>query len=185
MKRAVSLMAAAAIVLQLAACSSGGVSREEFDALKQEVDALKSAQNQLVTSDSPTSAGSSTADSGSEAGTAVDVSIHTDDYVDISFIGCEIDDDDEELVFMVNNKTNVELTFQASSFAIDGLSLGHVFGSDSVAAQSKGKIRFETDEDFPTMTPSTLSGSIRVIDFSETLWEQQSYDVAFTNVDVG
>lgn len=182
MKRAVLAMFIAIMALQLAACSSGNVSREEFDALKQEVDALKSAQSQQVAADSPTPAGSSTTES--DTGTPVDVSIHTDDYVDLSFIGCEINDDDEQLVFMVNNKTNVELTFQASSFAIDGLSLGYVSGSDNIAAQSKGKIRFETDEDFPTMTPSTLSGTIRVIDFSETLWEQQSYDVSFTNVEI-
>ena len=115
---------------------------------------------------------------------SVDVLVYDDEYVEIRFIGCELDRDDEQLVFMATNKTDSELTFQSGTMAIDGLSLGYVSGSDSVASQSKGKVRFETEEEFPTMAPSTISGTIKVIDFEKTIWGSQSYEVPFTNLDV-
>lgn len=110
--------------------------------------------------------------------------VHEDNYVTISFIGTDTDNRNRErLVFRVDNKTDVELTFQSSSMSIDGTSLGRISGSDSVAAQSNGFVRFRADEDFPTLTPSTISGTMRVIDFGRTLLER-SYDVSFTNLEV-
>lgn len=177
------------LVLALTACSSGGVSQEEYDelksdyntlktdydALKNELDALKTAQSQQPEPEPEPE----------PEPKAVDIAIHEDENVSIHFIGCEMDKrGDEQIVFMVENKTAVELSFQAGSFALDGLSLGHVSGSDSIAAQSKGKVRFETAEAFPTMNPSTLSGTIKVIDFGKTLWDKQSYEVTFSNIDV-
>lgn len=112
------------------------------------------------------------------------VQLHDDQYVTISFLGCEKGKYDEELVFQIVNKTNVELTFQSGSMALDGESLGHVSGSETVAAQSRGKVRFSTEEAFPTFFPNTISGNIAVIDFSKTIFEnnKQSYDVDFVNV---
>lgn len=111
--------------------------------------------------------------------------VYEDDYVTISFVECGKDSfNDDELVFFVENKTNNQLTFQADAFAIDGFSLGHSSGSDEVAALSKGKVYFSTKEAFPTNTPSTLTGTIRVIDWDKTVFGKQSYDAAFTNIDV-
>lgn len=108
--------------------------------------------------------------------------IYEDEYVRIEFIGCEpsyLYGSRSELVFNITNKTNVELTFQSGSFALDGVSLGYISGSDSVAAKSTGLVRFRPA--FPTMLPSFLTGNIKVIDFSRVLLER-TYQVDFVNV---
>lgn len=110
--------------------------------------------------------------------------IYEDEYVRIEFIGCEPSypyGSRSELVFNITNKTNVELTFQSDSFALDGVSLGYTSGSDSVAAKSTGLVRFRPTEVFPTMLPSFLTGNIKVIDFSRVLLER-TYQVDFVNV---
>lgn len=110
--------------------------------------------------------------------------IYEDEYVRIEFIGCEpsyLYGSRSELVFNITNKTNVELTFQSGSFALDGVSLGYISGSDSVAAKSTGLVRFSPAEVFPTMLPSFLTGNIKVIDFSRVLLER-TYQVDFVNV---
>jgi hypothetical protein len=111
------------------------------------------------------------------------VLIHDDDYVSIRYLGCEINRNREYMVFHAENKTNVEVTFQANTLSINGESLGYVSGSDSIAAQSRGRIRFRTADPFPTMSPSTITGTLRVIDFSRELF--RSYDVSFVNIEIG
>lgn len=168
--------------------SAPGVSQSDYDALKAQYEELQEEndrlKSELETANSKIEELQNAETVASQAPTELDVLIHEDDYVSISFIGCEMERDDQNLVFMVTNKTDSELSFQSGSMAIDGFSLGHVRGSDSVAAQSKGKVRFETKEEFPTMTPSTISGTIKVIDFEKTLWDKQSYEVSFSNLDV-
>ncbi len=110
------------------------------------------------------------------------VFIYDDEFVAISFLGCGTRHDDQVLVFYVVNKTTATLTFQASSMAIDGESLGFISGSDAVAPESSGKIRYSTEEPFPTMQPKTISGEIRIVDFSEEIFER-SYNVTFSNVE--
>lgn len=114
--------------------------------------------------------------------------VYEDDYVTISFVGCEygkqFGKQIEQLVFFVDNKSDYPLTFQADTFALDGISLGYSSGSDEIAAKSKGKIRFETNEAFPSMTPSTITGTIKVIDWDQTLFGELSYNASFTNVAV-
>lgn len=111
------------------------------------------------------------------------VFVHEDDNVRIEFIGIDENSRGNELVFLVENKTDVELTFQSNNFSFDGFDVGSTGGSDSIAAQSIGFIRFREREEFPTTTPSTLTGGISVIDFSRTLLER-SYDVTFVNLEV-
>jgi len=109
-----------------------------------------------------------------------------DDYVTIRYLECEQDTiltDIQYMVFYVINKTNYELSFQADSLAMNGENLGLVTGSDNISAQSRGKIRFRTQEDFPTMYPTTISGKLVVVDFSYTLLNM-SYDVPFVNIKV-
>ena len=118
--------------------------------------------------------------------------IHEDENVRITFAGTRIGGTSlsprEEIEFFVENRTAARLTFQSDSMAIDGHSLGHVSGSDSIAPQSSGIVRFRTAEAFPTMSPSTVSGSIIVIDFDRVLTADQiSHRVAeitFVNVSV-
>jgi len=108
------------------------------------------------------------------------IHIHKDEHVTISYLGCETDRDRDYMVFYVENNTDVELTFQSNTLSIDGESLGHISGSDSIAAQSKGRVRFRTGDPFPTMSPATITGTLRVIDFSRELF--RSYDVSFVNL---
>lgn len=201
MKKKSSALVSAILCMSLVGCGtpSAGVPQDEYDALQAQYESLQgeyddlqsdynSMASELDAANEEIEALLSTADkagvSGGEDAAPVDVLVHEDDYVEIRFIGCELDDDDQELVFMVSNKTDSELTFQSGTMAIDGWSLGYVSGSDSIAAQSKGKVRFETKEDFPTMSPETISGTISVIDFGKTLWDSMSYDVAFSELDV-
>ena len=179
MKRKGISLVSAVLCVSLAGCGTSGarVPQEEYDALQSQYESLQaeyddlqndynSVASELDAANEQIEALLSTADkaggSGGEDAAPVDVLVHEDDYVEIRFIGCELDDDDQELVFMVSN----------------------VSGSDSIAAQSKGKVRFETKEDFPTMSPETISGTISVIDFGKTLWDSMSYDVAFSELDV-
>jgi hypothetical protein len=112
-----------------------------------------------------------------------DTPVHDDEYVQLSYVGLEKDSLGRHvLAFKVVNKTNVTLTFQADTFALDGVSLGTITGSDNVAAQSTGTVRFTPREQIPSVAPSLLTGAIRVIDFSKTLWGKLSYVVNFVNI---
>ena len=80
----------------------------------------------------------------------------------------------------------MELTFQTSTFGIDGESF-EFGGSEQIAAQSKGRIQFfkrSSKGELPTMEPSKISGTIRVIDLSRSRIKK-SYDIIFSNVEVG
>ena len=201
MKKIWFALSLAVVSIALVSCGSApsdtGVPQEQYDSLKSQYEALQSDYSSLQTEYDSIKSDLDSAnkqvedlllmvaeEESKDAPVSVDVLVYDDEYVEIRFIGCELDRDDEQLVFMATNKTDSELTFQSGTMAIDGLSLGYVSGSDSVASQSKGKVRFETEEEFPTMAPSTISGTIKVIDFEKTIWGSQSYEVPFTNLDV-
>lgn len=101
----------------------------------------------------------------------------------IEYYGCEKGRISDEIIFLVENKMDVELTFQAGSFAFDGQDLGYMSGSDSIAPKSKGKIQFDNLDGFSTLSPTTITGTIKVIDFSRTALSQ-SYEVKFVNLEV-
>ncbi len=111
------------------------------------------------------------------------VLVYDDEYVTISFLGCEKKSGNDYMVFYAVNKTKASLTFDANSMAINGESLGYVYGIESVAPESKGKIRFKTEEQFPTMEPDTISGEIDVYDFSFEVMSGTLH-VPFSNVSV-
>lgn len=156
----------------------------EIEALRAELNQAKTdyaaAQQQIAqleqAANAPATGGIASIDGG--------VEVWDDEYVNIKYLGCEWDDDDQEVVFLVQNKTDVELTFQSNTIALDGISLGYISGSDEVAAQSTGKVRFEVEELVENMFPNTLTATLRVIDFSKTLFGSQSYDAPFVNIDV-
>lgn len=111
--------------------------------------------------------------------------IHEDGHVNVYYLGFKMKQGTDYIVFYIDNKTDVELTFQTSTFGIDGESFGFG-GSEQVAAQSKGTIQFfktSPEGELPTMEPKKISGTIRVIDFSRTKIKK-SYDVTFSNIEV-
>lgn len=66
--------------------------------------------------------------------------LYSDYNVDIYYIDAEDDYGDVEARFLVNNKTNKQLTFQADTITLDGRSYSEIIMSDDVAAHSKGII---------------------------------------------
>ncbi len=112
--------------------------------------------------------------------------IHEDENVNIHYLGLQTKRGTDYIVFYIDNKTDVELTFQTSTFGIDGESF-EFGGSEQIAAQSKGRIQFfkrSSKGELPTMEPSKISGTIRVIDLSRSRIKK-SYDIIFSNVEVG
>ena len=116
------------------------------------------------------------------------IKVYEDEKVLIEYAGCTA----EKLYswaedvyyyanFNVKNKTDVELTFQADALSFNGLSFNNFMGSDSIAPQSTGKVRFYTDTQLPTSGINKTSGQIRVIDFAQTI-TKWSYDAKWVNV---
>lgn len=113
------------------------------------------------------------------------VLIHDDQYVTIKYVGCKKGDFGDELFFDVENKTEVELTFQCDAFAFDGENIKNISGSDGIAAKSRGEIHYRARDGLPTLTPQSITGTIRVIDFSEEIQltdGKRSYNIKFVNV---
>jgi len=125
--------------------------------------------------------------------TGTGAQIYNDEYVRVTFLRTELTghNDRQNLVFFVENRTNATLTFQTNgAFAINGTGIGWGRGSDPVAAQSSGIVRFSWDPDtFPTMNPTTVSGGLSVIDFCRLLVPSNQIDsglvrFTFSNVNV-
>lgn len=85
------------------------------------------------------------------------------------------------VVFEVKNISDINLTFQASSIAINGISTNDITMSDDVAPQSIGKIIARCSDFSTSEKVYTISGQLRVIDFSGS-WT--TYDAKFVNVEV-
>ncbi len=84
--------------------------------------------------------------------------------------------------FMVENKTDVVLTIQADTLAVNGLSISdYITMSDDVAPKSKGKVLARVKIENYDETIEKISGQLRVIDFSGN-WD--SFDATFVNVNV-
>lgn len=83
--------------------------------------------------------------------------------------------------FIVENKTDFELSFQMGTVALDGFSY-NVSGSEDVAAHSKGYIKFYSEDPLPTSGVEKISGKIKVIDFSDMWNESRNYETAFSDV---
>ena len=111
--------------------------------------------------------------------------VYEDEYVDIYFTGCEYKSDYSEkysAVFNVKNKTEYELTFQCDALAFNGTSYNGLGGSDAVAPNSSGEVKFyTTDQELPLSGITKISGTISVIDFSYELLEK-SYDAKFADI---
>lgn len=105
-----------------------------------------------------------------------DTLVYEDEKVKIFFSGIT----EDGVSFSVENMTDTNITIQASSISINGVSTNDIMMSDDVAPQSTGKVIARCD-DFPENTEvTTIGGQLRVIDFSRSF---SSYDATFSNVD--
>lgn len=95
----------------------------------------------------------------------------------------------ECVVFLIENKTNGVITFQADSISLDGTDIGDISMSDPISPQSKGYIYADVENVSLNRSPKSISGQLRVIDFDNTAfstdWRNQSYDALFVNVPIG
>lgn len=112
-----------------------------------------------------------------------EVKLYDDDYVTISYRGCEAVRDEYNVVLIVENKTDVPLTIGDNSIAVDGWNLSDAFANQEIAAKSKGFVKVRTKE-LQSLTPSKISGSLYVADKSKTLWGYLSYDAIFAETDI-
>lgn len=104
--------------------------------------------------------------------------VYDDKYVTIAFDSIqESKYYSSDAVFNVTNKTDYELTFQASAISFDGVSY-NVSCSDEVAPNSTGKIYCSSSDKIP-YSVSTTSGKIRVVDFGGELLDL-SYDATWS-----
>ena len=104
--------------------------------------------------------------------------VYEDDKVKINF--SKVTRDGVE--FLVENKTDVNITIQADSVAINGLSNNDISMSDDVSPQSRGKVLARCSmEEVDTKNIKTISGQLRIIDFNKSF---NSYDAQFVNVTV-
>lgn len=103
--------------------------------------------------------------------------VFEDERVKISFLKMDTDG----VKFLVENKTNVNITIQADSVAVNGFSSNDIMMSDDVAPNSKGFVTAETSELTDVGSPEKISGSLSIIDFNQSF---ESYTASFTNIAV-
>lgn len=118
--------------------------------------------------------------------------VYDDQYVTLSFVECRNKDDNflvqsggyehyAEAVFHVVNKTDVELVIEPSAISFNGVS--YKFGGmESVAPNSAGNVAFFIfNVELPTSGITKTTGTARIIDFSDTLFDH-SYEVKWTDI---
>lgn len=101
--------------------------------------------------------------------------VFEDSRVKISFVKLDTDG----VKFLVENKTNINITIQADSVAINGFSSNDITMSDDVAPNSKGFVTAQTGELADVGSPEKVSGNLRIIDFNNSF---ETYDASFTDV---
>lgn len=84
------------------------------------------------------------------------------------------------VVFEVKNLTDINITIQADSVAINGYSTDDITMSDDVAPKSIGRVTAKCDDFDVSEKVYTVSGQLRIIDFRS--WD--SYDAKFVNVEI-
>ena len=102
-----------------------------------------------------------------------DVVCYQDANVVIHFI--KIDSDGVH--FKVENLTDVELTIQANSFSVDGISIMDTIMSEKIPAKTTGDALMKIESPIPFGSQiSTVSGELKVIDWDNNL---DSYEAHF------
>lgn len=106
-----------------------------------------------------------------------DVLVYEDENVKIYFGRIS----EKGVEFLVENLSDLNLTIQADSISINGMSTNNIMMSDDIAPQSKGKV-IARCEDFDINTiVETVGGQLRIVDFKHDL---KSYDATFVNIEV-
>lgn len=106
-----------------------------------------------------------------------DILVYEDENVKIYFGKIS----EKGVEFLVENLTDLNLTIQADSISINGMSTNDIMMSDDIAPQSQGKVVARC-EDFDTNTiVETVGGQLRIVDFKHDL---KSYDATFVNIEV-
>lgn len=115
------------------------------------------------------------------------VTVYEDDNVQINFLQCYMVEEwygtEYGVQFVVENKTDVEITLQMSTVGINGFSYS-VSGSENIAANSIGYANFTTDGMIPpsTATVEVMNGKIKIIDFGDMWNESYNYEASFSDV---
>lgn len=110
------------------------------------------------------------------------IPVYEDDNVKINYYKIGKSSTMDSVIFKVENKTDVVVTIQCESLALDGETIdGSNICSDDISPQSKGNA-YVIYNTITNRDPSYISGQLRVIDFSRELFN--SYDVSFVNVGV-
>ena len=107
--------------------------------------------------------------------------VFEDSNVKIDFLYVEYYDyGRDEVVFLVENKTDKSLTIQADSIAVNGYNNNDVVMSADVMPKSITQVvaRPEIDNDYAV---GSIGGQLRVVDFTGSM---DSYDISFEDVNV-
>lgn len=105
-----------------------------------------------------------------------DVVLYEDDNVKIYFKGIG----EKGVEFWIENLTDINITIQADSVSINGISTNDIMMSDDVAPKSKGKVVARCSDFSDVKNVRTVGGQLRIIDFAS--WE--TYDATFVNIKV-
>ena len=125
------------------AISDLAILQNKYDDLEQDYDELLSMYAEYKVDDftsgvSQQQSGATTQDEPVASETETH-EVYSDDYVTIWYSHCEQSYGDEcNVVFVAENKTDVELLFGVNSLAVDGWNLADAFAYQAVSANSKG-----------------------------------------------
>lgn len=92
--------------------------------------------------------------------------IFSNDEFDVYFVSAkpyEYDDTETLVKFLINNKYNTQIEFQADTIILDGISYSDIIMSDPVSANSLGYIE-ATVEDCSNSNPSSVGGDLKFFD---------------------
>lgn len=106
-----------------------------------------------------------------------DVLVYEDENVKIYFGRIS----EKGVEFLVENLSDLNLTIQADSISINGMSTNNIMMSDDIAPQSKGKVIARCEDFDINETVETVGGQLRIVDFKHDL---KSYDATFVNIEV-
>lgn len=106
-----------------------------------------------------------------------DVLVYEDENVKIYFGRIS----EKGVEFLVENLSELNLTIQADSISINGMSTNDIMMSDDVAPKSKGKVIARCEDFNINETVETVGGQLRIVDFKHDL---KSYDATFVNIEV-
>lgn len=182
-KRIIALLLCGAL-LGITGCSSG-VSQEEYDKVVQERDDFKEkyewlkeqyAEDQV---DNLKNEIQSNIDSNNNNSTNPEdsTSVYEDDKVKISFAGVG----EKGVEFWCENLTDVNITIQADSVSINGISTSDIMMSDDVAPKSTGKVVAKCEDFIGTTDVENVGGQLRIVDFSNSF---ETYEATFANVPI-